>query len=254
MNELKSCRYGRMLFNRHDRYIGRSLQLYGEFSEGECDVFRRIVRGGDTVVEAGANVGAHTVPLAQLTQPGGRVIAFEPQRVVFQTLCANVSLNSLLNVHCLQQAIGSQAGSIIVPDLDYRSENNFGGLALGGYTSGEQVALVTIDSLELSACDFIKLDIEGMERDALLGATRTIERFKPVLYVENDRQDRSEALVGCLDALGYAMYWHCPPLFNPGNFSGRSDNVFGDIVSRNMVCFHRSRPHAFEGQRVIPSA
>lgn len=250
MNELKTCRYGPMLFNRHDMYIGRSLQLYGEFSQGECEVFRQIVRPGNTVVEVGANIGAHTVPLAQWSGPAGRVIAFEPQRIVFQTLCANVALNSLLNVHCLQQAVGSEAGSIVVPLIDYQSENNFGGLGLGSFTQGERVPLVTIDSLGLAACDFIKLDIEGMEREALLGARDTIEQFKPVLYVENDREDRSDALIRTISGLGYDMYWHCPPLFNSQNFSGRSENKFGAIFSKNMICFHRSCPHQIDAPKV----
>lgn len=250
MNELKLCRYGQMLFNRYDMYIGRSLQLYGEFSEGECEVFRQIVRRGNTVVEVGANIGAHTVPLAQFAGPEGRVVAFEPQRIVFQTLCANVALNSLINVHCMQQAVGSEPGSIVVPHINYQSENNFGGLGLGSFTRGERVPLVTIDSLELGACDFVKLDVEGMEREALLGAQKTIEKFKPVLYVENDREDRSDALVRTLDGFGYAMYWHLPPYFNPKNFAGNSENIFENLVSKNMICFHQSRPHQIDAPRV----
>ena len=54
-NRLKDCRHGRMLYNVNDRYIGRSLDLYGEFSEAEVELFRQIVRPGDIVVEVGAN-------------------------------------------------------------------------------------------------------------------------------------------------------------------------------------------------------
>jgi len=251
MNELKACRYGQMLFNRHDMYIGRSLQIYGEFSEGECEVFRQVVRNGSTVLEVGANIGAHTVPLAKWAGPNGRVIAFEPQRIVYQTLCANIAINSLLNVHCMQQAVGSLPGSIVVPHLNYQAENNFGGLALGSFTHGEQVPVVTIDSLGLQSCDFIKLDVEGMECEAILGGRATIEKFKPMLYVENDREDRSAELVRTLDGLGYSMYWHYPPLFNPKNFAGHAENVFGNIVSKNMICVHQSRPHKIETERVL---
>jgi FkbM family methyltransferase len=251
MNELKACRYGQMLFNRYDMYIGRSLQIYGEFSEGECEVFRQIVRAGSTVLEVGANIGAHTIPLAKWAGTTGRVIAFEPQRIVYQTLCANVALNNLLNVHCLQQAVGSESGSIVVPYLDYQAENNFGGLSLGSFTHGEQVPLVTIDSLQLQSCDFIKLDVEGMERAVILGAQVTIEKFKPMLYVENDREERSADLVRTLDGFGYAMYWHYPPLFNPKNHAGQPDNIFGNIVSRNMICIHRSLPHNIESEPVL---
>jgi FkbM family methyltransferase len=242
---------GRMLFNRFDMYIGRSLQVYGEFSEGECEVFRQVVRNGSTVLEVGANIGAHTVPIAQWAGPSGRVIAFEPQRIVYQTLCANIALNSLLNVHCVQQAVGSEPGSIVVPHLNYQAENNFGGLSLGGFTNGERVPLVTIDSLQLQSCDFIKLDVEGMEREAILGGRATLEKFKPILYVENDREERSADLVRTLDGLGYAMYWHYPQLFNPKNFAGQTENIFENIVSKNMICVHQGRPHTIDSERVL---
>jgi hypothetical protein len=49
-NKQADCRYGRMLFNTNDIYIGRSLELYGEFSEAEVDLFRQIVKPGSFVV------------------------------------------------------------------------------------------------------------------------------------------------------------------------------------------------------------
>lgn len=243
MNKLKDCRHGRMLFNEHDVFVGRSLDLYGEYSEEECEVFRQVVKPGRIVLELGANIGAHTVVLARLVGPRGRVIAFEPQRVLFQTLCANLALNDLLNVDCRLQAVGARAGTVIVPRLDYSCESNFAGLALGEYEQGDNVAVVAVDDLELRACHFIKIDIEGMECDAIAGARKTIERCKPVLYVENDREDRSDELVRAIDDLGYALYWHTPTLFNPNNFAGNSHNIFGEIVSKNMFCIHRSIQH-----------
>lgn len=251
MNRFKDCRHGRMLFNEHDIYIGRSLDLYGEFSEGECDVFRQLIRPGSTVLELGANIGSHTVFLAKWVGPTGRVIAFEPQRIVFQTLCANIALNSLLNTHCHQKAIGQHSGSLIIPPLDYTVDNNFGGLGLGSFTHGETVPVVTVDELDCDACHFIKIDIEGMEREAILGAKRTIERFKPILYVENDRADRSDALVETLHHLGYAMYWHKPSMFSPNNFFANQVNIFGGIVSLNMICIHTSVPHNIDCPKVV---
>src|SRR5262245_2266954 len=92
-NRLKNCRHGRMLYNINDRFIGASLHAYGEYSEEEIDLFKQIVRAGDIVIEVGANIGAHTVWFSKETaQGGGRVVAFEPQRLVFQTLCANLAL------------------------------------------------------------------------------------------------------------------------------------------------------------------
>lgn len=75
---LRRCRHGPMLYNVNDAYIGAMLDQYGEFSEDENEIFQQLLRPGMTVVEAGANIGAHTVPIAQRVGPRGRVLAFEP--------------------------------------------------------------------------------------------------------------------------------------------------------------------------------
>src|SRR6185312_10827709 len=114
-----------------------------------------------------------------------------PQRLMFQALCANVALNSCANVFTRQAAVGAAIGTVQVPVLDPREHNNCGGLSLLGPRSGEPVPMVTVDSLELVDCQFMKIDVEGMEVEALRGAVATIERFRPILYIENDRQARS---------------------------------------------------------------
>jgi FkbM family methyltransferase len=184
-----------MIYNENDVYIGKSLEIYGEFSFGEAELFEQVVREGMHVVEIGANIGAHTIMLAQKVSPSGRVIAFEPQRIVYQSLCGSIALNSLVNVYAYQLAIGSEAGTINVPALDYAAQNNFGGLSLGGFGPGEEVDIRTLDSFDLPACDFLKLDIEGMEEAALRGAVGTIARFRPIMYIENDREEKSSSQV-----------------------------------------------------------
>lgn len=246
-NHLRACRYGQMLYNVHDIYIGRSLDLYGEYSEGEVQLFRQMAKSGETVVEVGANIGTHTVFFARHVGPSGHVLAFEPQRVVFQTLCANVALNSLTNVQCYQQAVGESPGTLLVPPVDYAQDNNFGGLELGFWTAGEPVPVVTLDSLDITQLHLLKIDVEGMEHAVITGAAETLQRCRPILYVENDRDDRSVDLIRLLDSLHYNLYWHTPPLFNPGNFAGNSTNVFGQIVSKNMVGVHKAAPQKLDG-------
>jgi hypothetical protein len=70
----------------------------------------------------------------------------------------------------------------------------------------------------------------------LFGARATIAQCRPILYVENDRAEKSAALIAELTGLGYRLYWHEPPLFNPQNYLGEKRNVFGRVVSRMMVC------------------
>lgn len=250
-NCLKPCRHGMMLYNVHDVYIGRSLELYGEFSEGEAALFQQVVWPGQVVLEVGANIGAHTLLLAQLVGLTGAVLAFEPQRIVYQTLCANLALNSVTNVHCFHAALGKAPGRIAVPGIDYSHTSNFGGLELGSYTEGESVPVLTVDGLNLSRCDFLKIDVEGMEQEVLAGAVQLIAAQAPILYVENDRPQKSDALIRFIDDLGYHMYWHTPPLFNPNNFAGNAGNVFGQIASVNMLCLPKNLPQQVRGLQPV---
>ena len=252
MLAIRRCRHGTMMYLRQDIYVGRSFAEYGEYSEGEVDIFRQCLRPGDVALDIGANFGSHTLPMARLVGPGGKVFAFEPQRILFQILCGNVALNELPNVHALPVALGRAAGSAKVPALDYRGANNFGGIALGT-TAGEDVAVVALDQVELPKVRLIKIDVEGMELDVIAGATQTLARCRPILYVENDRADKAEALVARLQQDGFRMWWHTPPLYNPANFLGNPQNVFGNIVSFNMLCLPRESAVPPQGLREIAS-
>ena len=224
-----------MLYLSTDQYVGQSFDRYGEFSQGEADLFGQVVQPGMVVLEIGANLGAHTVFLAKATGPQGVVHAFEPQRTIFQILCANIALNALNNVFTYQMAVGRERGIINVPNIDYSVTQNFGGLSLGNWREGYSVHVATIDSLPLLACHFIKIDVEGMEGEVIAGAAQTIRQFRPVLYVENDREEKSAALIRQLLALDYRLYWHNTYLFNPNNYYQSPDNVLRK---------HRFRQHA----------
>jgi len=246
-NRLQKTRHGTLLYNPRDRYVGRSLELYGEYSHEETALFKSLLKPGAIALDIGAHIGPHTLTLADTVGPAGAVLAFEPQRVLFQMLCANLALNNCTTVYPYHAAVGACEDTIMVPQLDYTVENNFAGMALGDYQQGEKVRLLTIDGLELQRCDFMKVDVEGMELEALKGARETIARFRPALYVENDREEKSAALIAFMRSLDYDLYWHRPPLFNPDNHAGNPDNVFAGIVSINMLCFHRSLQAAVSG-------
>jgi FkbM family methyltransferase len=237
---VKRCRNGLFMYNIHDKYVGGSLDRYGEFSEGEAGLFRQFIRPGMIVLDIGANIGAHTVTFAKLVRPNGCVIAFEPQRVVHQLLCGNIALNALENVASLRLALGRQNGEILVPPQDYSKPNNFGGVMLRTSGEGEMVPLQTLDSFNPPNCHFIKIDVEGMEQEVIEGGRGLLARCQPILYVENDRWEKSENLIACLHSLGYRTYWHLTKLFNPKNYFGSSENVFSDLFSFNVLCVPQS--------------
>jgi len=196
------------------------------------------LRPGDVAIDVGANIGALTVPIARLVQPGGAVVAFEPQGAIFDILCNNLRLNGLVNANAFRRAVGSKTGVIRVPTLDYERPDNFGGVTLG--SAGDEVQLVTIDSLALPQLRLLKVDVEGMEHDVITGARATIERLRPAVYIENDRAEHSRALISLLFDIGYRLWWHITPLFNPKNFFGNRRDVFSEIVSFNMIGFPRA--------------
>lgn len=243
-----------MLYNKFDTYIGESLRLYGEYSFGEQVLFKRIVQPGSTVVEVGANIGVHTVELSRLVGANGAVYAFEPQRLVFQALCANLALNQCANVFASHAAVGAENGTILVPAIDPAARANFGGVSLHGEQAGESVPLLALDQANLPACHFIKADVEGMEVEVLRGAMETIRTHRPILYVENDREERAQELVELVMGLGYDLYWHLPLIFNPENFAGNHEDLFPRVVSVNLLCVPNGARVPVQGLRRVTSS
>ena len=82
------CRHGTFEFP-NDFYIGKALDLLGEYSEAEVAFLCSLLKPGDVFVEAGANVGALTVPVARWLGDTSRVLAFEPQADIHAMLLKN---------------------------------------------------------------------------------------------------------------------------------------------------------------------
>lgn len=243
-NVLIKARYGYCLYNKHDIYIGQAIEKYGEYGEVEAKLFKELLRPGMTVIEAGANIGTHTQVLSQVVGEAGHVIAFEPQRVVFQALCANMALNNAVNTDCYPFAVGDTSKNIIMPMMNYHQDNNFGGVSVGLTEQGLDAKQVSLDDfLDLSQLHFIKIDVEGMEEAVIKGASGLIQSFQPMMYVENDRPEKSQSLIELLWSYDYDLFWHLPKLFNPENFFGETDNVYENIVSVNMLCVPKTMKH-----------
>ncbi len=97
LKELNICEshYGNMIFPRNDLVVGRSLPLYGEWSEGENIVMSRFVNNGVIVIDIGANIGTTAISLSRSVGETGKVYAFEPQQIMSQCLSANVLINNI---------------------------------------------------------------------------------------------------------------------------------------------------------------
>ncbi len=242
---VKRTRYGLMMFNRNDIIIGRSLDRYGEWTEGEMDLLRPVIRPGDLVLDIGANIGTHTLAFANLVGPTGAVVAFEPQPTVFNILAANLALNNADQVRAFNAAVGAGVGGaggglIQVPRTAPDRPANFGDLHLRWDAPGaatDAVPLMAIDALELQACKLIKVDVQGMEAEVLRCASATIARHRPILYVECEVVDQARELIGLILAGGYDIYWHLVPYFSHLNYYDNQDNVFAHLrPAQNLLC------------------
>jgi len=141
---------------------------------------------GVIVIDGGANIGTYTIPLANFMTGWGSIAAMEPQQWPFYALCGNIALNNCFNATASRSALAAKSGTIQCPNLIPDRPVNFGGTSLIEPAAGPMhtISAKAIDDFALPRLDIIKLDIEGMEPDALDGARETIERCKPVLLVE----------------------------------------------------------------------
>ena len=137
------------------------------------DIDRAIVlcEGRKLAFQAGGNCGVWPCYLAKHFE---KVITCEPDETNFECLLKNKTPNT----EPIMAALGSKHGSV---DLE-REPGNIG----AHYVKGEgKIPQITIDDFDLKECDLICLDIEGMEYEALMGAKNTLEKFRPVIMVED---------------------------------------------------------------------
>ena len=233
--QLAECRYGRFLYNRNDSYVGRSLEQYGEWSDAEVDLFRQILRPGDHVLEAGSNIGSHTVALSQLVGDDGMVHSFEPMRHTHQLLNANLALNECFNVLSYRCAVGRESARISFPIADPRVPNNFGAMSVlnQGNNTTEEIEQVALDTLGLERLDILKADIEGYEFELLSGARDTIRRLRPFVYLEFGPS--KDEIIRYFDALNYTCYYYISPMYSARNFRNSANDIFG-ASSTDLIC------------------
>jgi FkbM family methyltransferase len=245
---VKHCRHGIFMYNRNDSFVGRSLDLYGEWCDFEIQLLRSFIKSGDTVIDVGANIGTHAVAFGNMVGPTGTVHAFEPQRRLFTMLAGNVALNALDWVICHRQAVGDRMGEIHLPPLppaeqpfNYAAVSLVAANAAGADgTVGDKVPLVTLDSLELGTCALLKVDVEGMNTVVLSGAQRLIAQCEPVIYCELDSATGSKELEDFLKSIDYCAYWSIHPYYDQNNFYNNDHNIWANVVwCLNLICLPR---------------
>jgi FkbM family methyltransferase len=190
--------YGKLIVNRYCAHQAEHLIKTGmPHIQAELNTILSIVNTlpeNCVVVDAGANAGLITIPVAQLIKKrGGIVYAFEVQRMMFYALCGSVALNDLDNVFVSQRGLGAARQSVTMDLPNYAIHQDFGQFSLvpgkaalksEDHKRQETFEIIPLDELKLPRADFLKIDVEGMEIQALAGARETIQKNHPWCWIE----------------------------------------------------------------------
>jgi FkbM family methyltransferase len=151
---------------------------------------------GDTAIDVGAHIGSYTLRMAKRFR---HVIAFEPNPFNRHILGLNLQLNRTGNVRVEEVALSDR--DQISPFFLHRAADGTGSLDRFHYgfkyDKMVQVNVKRLDDFEFESVDVLKIDAEGSELPILRGATRTIERFSPILAIEIHNA-RSSTDASCL--------------------------------------------------------
>lgn len=187
-----------------DTHISKWVEETGRLDHDEYSlgIILPHINPGDWVVDGGAFIGDHTIAYLKAVGPEGNVYAFEPNTEAYACL-----------YHNCPDAVTFNAGlSDRECFVDYLFNINAGASHVG--KEHGDVHLFTLDSLNLRRCDFLKLDIEGCEYEALVGAKETIAKHKPVLWIEVNegalvrRMRNGRQLIKLIEGFGYTLYPH----------------------------------------------
>jgi FkbM family methyltransferase len=205
---------------------------------------------GEVVVDCGAHFGAFTLYAARAVGEKGTVVAFEPDSLNFEKLVSNIELNRLTNVIALKKGVYSKNASLAF-ESSHDDAAHF--LADGGLDSrpGTCLPVVTLDSelgaLGIRRVDFIKMDVEGAEIEAVKGAARTLASNDVSLaiasYHEVEGKPTALALEGWFASQGYNALTQFPA--HPTTFASKSGKAGLKVklpVNRQRNC--RPRPDA----------
>ncbi len=174
--------------------IDFSIYLLGAFEPGTANTLQKLVKPGDIVFDIGANIGAHTLGLAQSVGPSGRVYAFEPADFAFAKLRRNLALNPELQARTNpQQLLLAATPSQIAEREIYASwplekDDSVHPKHRGRLVSTAHATVDTLDAFVarqgIARLDLIKMDVDGHELPVLQGGRETLRRFQPLLVME----------------------------------------------------------------------
>ena len=189
---------------KDDAYFTKWVKEAGKLAhhDGFLDYLRPYLHG--TMIDCGANIGTHAYGYNYAKF--GKVICFEPNPIAFECLTHNMAGT---NSELYNAAVSNVNGFIDLVDCG----TNYGAV----YTKpGWSIPTVVIDDFKFTDITFMKIDVEGDEIAALLGAAQTIRTYKPVMCIESNPETLSRKghtvndLLDLLSELGYTTEVRTP--------------------------------------------
>jgi FkbM family methyltransferase len=163
-----------------DEFMAGEMKADGTYQYSHLTRALAYVQDWALALDGGAHVGTWSRLLAAKF---GVVVACEPSTDTYEALQANMAAFACTNVALHNVALGDRKGRVQMR-MDGRGAQlkNTGSRYV---LPGGETHQVTIDSLNLPACGFLKLDVEGSEPAALAGATETLARHRPIVLFED---------------------------------------------------------------------
>jgi FkbM family methyltransferase len=175
--------------------IDFSIYLLGGFEPRTLKLYKKIVNKGDIILDIGANIGSHTLPLALNTGKNGKVFAIEPTQYAVTKLRKNLNLNEDLssNISVCQLMLVADENEHLESGI-YSSWPLFhDGKRIhpehkGQLMGTEGAVALTLDKMvkqmHINTIDFIKLDVDGHEYSVLMGGKETLKASAPIILME----------------------------------------------------------------------
>lgn len=169
--------------------VGRSIFKTGKYEEGLTSLLCNLCRfdNDDIVIDVGANIGWYSIILSTLMSKSCKTYAFEPDPLNFELLTHNCKLNNMRNIECINAAVGENIGTATLHLYPSKNRGRHSLIALQGNSERLDVKMMSLDSffeenhINLARIKFLKIDIEGFEYAALLGAKKILKMIPMVL-------------------------------------------------------------------------
>ena len=207
---LRAIRISKFFIIKRNNYILRfyssaqSAALWVDSSLYKDDIlfYQNYLRDGDTVIDAGANIGLLTLEASSIIKDNGKVYAIEAHPRTYSYLQGNIKLNQKSNIVSFNYAVGDRNGKILFQNSNRHDDTN----GITDSNQGIQVLIKRLDDLPIieSKISLLKIDVEGYELFVLRGGKKLLERTA-CIYFESWEQHFSKYHYTCKDLFTFLL-------------------------------------------------